>query len=71
MNNELVSILRAMAAGRTNQVGDYWGMYHCNEAAELIEFLQGEVAMLEVKLAIANEKQHFREELITALQNKA
>jgi len=44
----LEPILRDIAAGRKNAVGDRWGLHHCGEAADLIAALSQQRAVPEV-----------------------
>lgn len=55
MSKELCSVLRDMAAGRKNRVGDYWGMHHCAEAANVIEALEAEVNELKQTRGLDNQ----------------
>ena len=41
---ELVGIMRDMAAGKRNGVGDYWDRTWCNDAADAIVSLSAELA---------------------------
>lgn len=43
---ELPAILRDIATGRRNSVGDYWSRDYCNQAAAEIEALRAEVSGL-------------------------
>src|SRR5690625_7252502 len=43
----LEPILRDIAAGRKNAVGDRWGLHHCGEAADLIAALSQQRAVPE------------------------
>lgn len=44
-NKELVGILNAIAAGKTNSVGDHWSTSYCAEAANRIEELEAELQL--------------------------
>ena len=44
---ELPEILRDIAAGRRNSVGDYWSRDYCDKAAAEIEALRAEVQRLQ------------------------
>lgn len=52
---ELPAILRDIAAGRRNSVGDYWSRDYCNQAAAEIEALQMEIEALRAEVAQVRE----------------
>jgi len=44
--NNITEIMRDIAAERKNSVGDYWGRYWCDIAADEIDQLRAEVKKL-------------------------
>jgi len=40
---DITEILRDIARGKTNRVGDHWSPSYCNEAADEIERLRAEI----------------------------
>ena len=47
--DDIVSIMRDIAAGRKNGLGDYWHNSFCDKAADMIETLEAEVFRITVK----------------------
>lgn len=43
MSDNIIDIMRDIAAGRKNSLGDYWSISYCNEAAERIAELEKQV----------------------------
>jgi len=56
----LTKILREIAEGTRNEVGDYWSLTYCEEAADRIESLIKKVKELEDEIQVRKDNVNWK-----------